>query len=372
MGALAAVIAAAAGAGAAWALSRARYDGLRRAEASRERLKLEALVQNIPDGLVLTDLRGDVLSMNAPAREILGEPKSADIRMRIQDILKGRTQSETLELKRAGAGAGSGFFKTHVALFQTPGGEDLGVMVLLRDMTSERSVDALKEEFFQSVAHDLRAPLFAMQGYLRLLEKSMHPDEHQKGYLDAITKSCEKLTLFIQDTLDSARIEAGQMKLSLAPVDAKAVIERAVGLFRPLAEEKGIRLEADVPAAAPKSVEADERLLERVFYNLLSNALKFTPRGGRISVELSEAGPDQAEFSVSDTGPGVPRPQRAQIFEKFRQADGAGRMGFGLGLSICAKIVKLHGGTIWVESEPGLGSDFVFRLPLKQPAKALE
>ncbi len=384
MTALLAAVAAAAGGGAAWLLARRRERAALDDLAARERAKLEAVVQNIPDGLVLTDLRGDVLFINDAAREILGAKRdlgagkpdparSLEMRMRIQEVLKSRTQSEVLELGVPGRGPGTtGFFKTHVALFQTPGGEDLGVMLVLRDMTAERGLDALKEEFFQSVAHDLRAPLFAMQGYLRLLEKSIQPDRHQKGYFDAIAQSCEKLTLFIQDTLDSARIEAGQMKLGVVPVDPKVVVERAVSLFRPLAEEKGIRLETDFASDAPRAVDADERLLERVFYNLLSNALKFTPRGGRIVVEVGAAGPDHAEFSVADTGPGIPKNVRPQLFEKFRQGDGSGRLGFGLGLSICAKIVKLHGGTIWVESEPGLGAEFVFRLPLKQRAKSVE
>jgi signal transduction histidine kinase len=217
------------------------------------------------------------------------------------------------------------------------------------------------------VAHDLRAPLFAMQGYLRLLEKSVHADAHQKGYFDAITKSCEKLTLFIQDTLDSARITAGQMKLVVAPVDPLILMQRAVALFRPMAEEKTIRLELAVPEDHPPSVDVDERLIERVFFNLMSNALKFTPRGGSIKVSMTQAGPNDIEFSVADTGPGVPQGLRTQIFEKFRQVDSAGsRSGFGLGLNICAKIIKLHRGIIWVDGEPGNGSRFTLRIPIRQ------
>lgn len=350
--------------------------GERKREAARERMKIETLVQNIPDGVVLTDLRGDVVYINAAARDILGAQEtpgtkrdpafSPEVRMRIQQILKSRTQREVLELPvRRPGGEATGFFKTHVALSQTAGGADLGVILVLRDVTAERGLDALKEEFFQSVAHDLRAPLFAVQGYLRLLVKSMQPDARQKGYLDAIAQSCEKLTLFIQDTLDSARIQTGQMKLSIAPLEPGPLLQKAVALFRPLADERGITLELRVPPEAPAGVEADERLLERVLHNLLSNALKFTPRGGRVVARLSQAGPDQAEFAVSDTGPGVPPELRAQLFERFKPASGDGRLGFGLGLSICARIVKLHGGEIWAAAASGGGAEFVFRLPLR-------
>lgn len=332
-------------------------------DAALERARLEALVENIPDGLVVTDLRGDVLCMNSAARRVLGE---ADVRMRIQEVLKARTQGEVVELRLPGPDGTTAFFRTHVSLFQTPGGEELGVMVLLRDMTAQRGLDALKEEFFQSVAHDLRAPLFAMQGYLRLLQKSFAPDEKQKGYFDAIAQSCDKLMLFIQDTLDAARLDAGRMKLTPAPVEPAALVERVAKLFKPVAEEKGLSLKTALSDDAPDAVDVDERLVERVLHNLISNALKVTPRGGAITVRVGRAGPDRAEFSVSDTGPGIPASERQRIFDKFRQLDGAQRSGFGLGLNICAKIVRLHGGEIWVDSEPGRGSDFVFRLPIKQ------
>lgn len=343
---------------------------------------METLFGALPDGLVITNLRGEVLFINPPAMDILGI-KTEDLkapgrgllevtdgdkfRMPVQEILKNHTHSDTMELPAPRDPGARAFYKTTVKMFSLPGGADFGVLLLLRDVTSERRLDAMKEEFFQAVAHDLRAPLFAMQGYLRLLEKSLKPVGPQKGYFDAISQSCEKLTLFIQDTLDAARIETGQLILTVAPVDPRALLARVVKLFSPLAEEKGIRLELELSEGAPASLDADERLLERVFTNLLSNAMKFTPRGGSITVAMSQAGAGNAEFSVSDTGPGIPADQVTAIFEKFRQIDtGQAKTGFGLGLNICLKIVRLHQGTIWVDSELGLGSEFIFRIPIRQ------
>lgn len=326
---------------------------------------LEALVENLPDGIVIADLRGDVICMNGAAERALGDRASPDIRMRIQEVLKARTQAEVVELARPEGGEAA-YYRTHVALFRTRTGEELGVVLTLRDMTAQRGLDALKEEFFQSVAHDLRAPLFAMQGYLRLLQKSFAPDERQKGYFDAIAQSCEKLMLFIQDTLDAARIEAGRMKLSPSPVEPSALVERVAKLFRPVADEKAIRLDTEVSPDCPETVSLDERLAERVLHNLVSNALKATPRGGAIGVKVSRSGRDHVQISVSDTGPGIPQAERARIFDKYRQLDGVSRAGYGLGLHICAKIVRLHGGQIWVDSDPGRGSDFVFRIPINQ------
>lgn len=340
----------------------------------RERIKIETIFAHLPDGLVITNLRGQLLFVNPPAMRIFGiasselkalgrgllEPVDPDkLRMPVQDILKNHTHSEVVELP-------AGVFRTTVTMFSAPGGGDFGVLLMLRDVTGERRLSALKEEFFQAVAHDLRAPLFAMQGYLRLLEKSVKPEGNLKGYFDAITQSCEKLTLLIQDTLDSARLETGQLTLTAASFEPVALLQRVARLFTPIAEEKGIKIELQLASGAPKAIAADERLLERVFTNLLSNALKFTPRGGRISLEMTAAGADQVEFTVSDTGPGIPADQRTRVFEKFTQGeDGRSKGGFGLGLNICHKIVALHRGTIWIESEPGLGSQFVFRIPTR-------
>lgn len=355
-----------------------------RLELMRERIKIETLFASLPDGLVITNLRGEVLFVNPPALDILGirvedlkaagrgllEPSDPDrFRMPVQEILKNHTHSQIMEIvSPKNPGARPNFYRTTVTMFSTPGGGDFGVLLMLRDVTGERRLAELKEEFFQAVAHDLRAPLFAMQGYLRLLEKSVSPmAKHQKGYFDAISQSCEKLTLFIQDTLDAARIETGQLTLAVTPIDPKILLQRVVRLFGPLAEEKGIKMSLEISQDCPSRLDADERLLERVFNNLLSNALKFTPRGGAISIALDRAGSDQAEFCVSDTGSGIAPEQRTRIFERFHQADsGQGRSGFGLGLNICMRIVKLHHGTIWVDSEPGLGSQFVFRIPIKQ------
>jgi NtrC-family two-component system sensor histidine kinase KinB len=236
-------------------------------------------------------------------------------------------------------------------------------------VTAERRLDALKEEFFQSAAHDLRAPLFAIQGYLRLLRKSMVPDERQSNYFEAIEQSSDKLTLFVKDALDAARIENGHLRLSPAPVDPAALVRRTRQLFQPLADERGIALEVKFADNLPKTFHADERLVERLLHNLVGNALKFTPRGGHVVVQAGTWG-DQLELAVEDDGPGIPESQRALVFEKFRQLEGGSpKSGFGLGLSICAKIVKLHHGVIWVEGGKIQGSRFIARLPLAHGVK---
>ncbi|MDE2489816.1 MAG: PAS domain-containing sensor histidine kinase [Elusimicrobia bacterium] len=356
-----------------------------KADLARERARLQTLVEKLPDALVITNMRGEVLTFNAAAMPILGVgPKDVRAgdrallspldperwRMRVQEILTRHSAGEPVEV-RGQLGAVSSF-RTLVTMFNGAGDGDFGVLVMLRDVTAERRLEALKEEFFQAAAHDLRAPLFAIQGYLRLLRKSLVPTERQAAWLDSIDASCEKLTLFVKDALDAARIQNGRLRLSTSAVDPRALLARSVRLFAPLADERSISLESAAAPDAPAVFEADERLVERLLHNLVGNALKFTPRGGHVRVTAAARGA-QIEFAVEDDGPGIPESQRAAIFEKFRQLDAPGpRSGFGLGLAICAKIVKLHRGVLWVEPGPIGGSRFVARLPLTQRADPKE
>ena len=352
-----------------------------KSDLARERARLQTLIEQLPDALVMTDLRGEVISFNVHAMKIVGATDS-DVRaggralfsplqpdkwrMPVQEMLKKHSLGQDVEVR--GSGDAVSTYRTLVAMFNDAATGDFGVLVILRDVTTERRLDALKEEFFQSVAHDLRAPLFAIQGYLRLLRKSLTPDERQAAWLESVDRSCEKLTLFVKDALDFARIENGHLRLALSRIDASALARRTASLFRPLADERGIALESRIAAGVP-AFEADERLIERLLHNLVANALKFTPRGGRVAVQVASRG-DHLEFAVEDDGPGIPESQRAAIFERFRQLESAGpKSGFGLGLSICSRIVKLHRGIIWVEPGPVSGARFVARLPLSQSLK---
>ncbi len=351
---------------------------------ARERARLETLVERIPDAIVITNLRGEVMFLNAAAlpifagsrEDVMGggkgllQPRDPSLwRLRVQDVLKAHTSGGIMELPSATGGPATSF-RTTVTMFTDPVTGDFGVLMMLRDQTSEKRIDALKEEFFQAAAHDLRAPLFAVQGYLRLLKKSIEPDERQKNWLEAIDQSCERLTALVKDALDAARIESGQLKLLPAAVQPASILRRATRLFQPMADERGVTLETRLAAGAPAQFEADERLVERLIHNLVANAIKFTPRGGLVLIEAGAAGPDRVEFVVTDTGPGIPEAQRAAVFEKFRQLDtDLPKSGFGLGLAICAKIIKLHKGEIWVQPAKTGGAQFVVRLPLLQIAK---
>jgi signal transduction histidine kinase len=165
--------------------------------------------------------------------------------------------------------------------------------------------------------------------------------------------------------MDIASLEEGRMPLRLAPLDLRALVQEALAEERPLAERNDIDLGSDLAADLGPPVEVDYDVVQRVLINLLDNALKFTPRGGRVWVEVRPTG-EAVEVAVVDTGPGIPQKERERVFEKFTQVAGqvGSRRGSGLGLAFCRMAVEAHGGRIWVEAGPGgVGSRFVFVVP---------
>jgi signal transduction histidine kinase len=223
-----------------------------------------------------------------------------------------------------------------------------------------------KSQFLASMSHELRTPMNAVLGYTRMLLMNVYGElpEKVKDVHQRIDKSGRHLLGLINDVLDFSKIEAGQLTLTINPYSIKDVIQAVVAGTQSLAAEKKLPLNVTVPADLPP-VSGDERRMTQVLLNLVGNAIKFTDSG---EIRINAAANGELVVSVSDTGPGIPPGDRENIFEEFRQAEGSlaqRKGGTGLGLAIAKKIVELHGGKIWVESEVGKGSTFTFSLPLK-------
>ncbi|HJU57236.1 MAG TPA: HAMP domain-containing sensor histidine kinase [Actinomycetota bacterium] len=223
-----------------------------------------------------------------------------------------------------------------------------------------------KSDFLASMSHELRTPLNAIIGFSQVMREGLFGtvNEKQTEYLDDILSSANHLLALINDVLDLSKVEAGQVELDKALFSLREALERGVVVVREQASDDGVSvaLEADPDADV---VEGDERRIQQVIFNLLSNAVKFTPAGGAVDVTSTRVN-GEVRVSVADTGPGIAVEDQERIFEEFQQAEsGEQREGTGLGLALSKRFVELHGGRLWLESELGKGSTFVFTLPAR-------
>jgi PAS domain S-box-containing protein len=256
--------------------------------------------------------------------------------------------------------------------------------LLRRERDARREADAAnraKDEFLSVLSHELRTPLTAMVGWLRLLRDRALPEEHAGPALESADRNASMITRLVDDLLDVSRIITGKMSLELRPVRPAECVEAAVEIIRPAAAAKGVALsvEAADPASRAALVLGDAERLRQVVWNLLQNAVKFTPAGGSVRASVRTVGDagtvgdggGLVEIAVSDTGEGIDPAFRPYVFERFRQADsGSARRhgGLGLGLSLVRHLTELHGGTVGVESEGlGRGATFLVRLPSARP-----
>ncbi|OGR70035.1 MAG: hypothetical protein A2179_00255 [Elusimicrobia bacterium GWC2_63_65] len=216
------------------------------------------------------------------------------------------------------------------------------------------------------ITHDMRAPLSTLQGYTELLMKKIPASPSTDKYLQSMLYSSRRLRGMIDDILNTTKLERGNMTLQLDSMDAEALLTRIKENHEPVAGPKGIKLLLSAP---PSKINftADPILLERVITNLMGNSLKFTPSGGTITLSAWEDA-QKVFFAVQDTGPGIPENKRKEIFEKYSQMEEHKSQGFGLGLAMCQMTVQLHKGDIWVESEVGKGSKFIFTVSKEMAA----
>ncbi|MGI6270814.1 MAG: sensor histidine kinase [Anaerohalosphaeraceae bacterium] len=230
----------------------------------------------------------------------------------------------------------------------------------------------LKSEFLANISHEFRTPLNSILGFAELLrEKPGDDPEKSRRYAENIITSGRNLLNMINDLLDLAKAEAGKMKLHIEKTSIPQLCESVVGFFGPLTMEKQIQMTLNTAPNIPL-VQTDYGKVQQILYNLVSNAIKFTPIGGRVGVRVYMPDDVTVRISVTDTGPGIAPENREKIFEKFRQIDGSLTRqggGTGLGLAICSELANLLAGSITLESEVGKGSTFSLDIPVKLPAK---
>ena len=246
----------------------------------------------------------------------------------------------------------------------------VGQMEMTRQYEQAQEAVAAREEVLKIVSHDLRNPLSTIGMAASLMLDEELPPATRTRQLQTIKRAGERMNRLIQDLLEVAKLEAGRLALKTQRVDVGAIVAEASEALGPIAAAKSIQLATAVVPDLP-TVDADAGRVQQVLSNLVGNAVKFTPQGGRITIRADQID-ESVRIAVSDTGTGIPAERLEQVFGRFWQADRTDRRGLGLGLAIAKAIIDAHGGRIWVESEVGKGTTFSFTLaeagPRREPS----
>lgn len=353
----------------------------------RQALHLAAVVNGSEDAIVSKDLDGVVQTWNRAAERMFGYTAAEMVGRSITVIIPAdRLAEETEVLSRVRQGRSVDHFETvrrrrdgtcldvslSVSPIRTPDGGIIGASKIARDITLQRRLvqdmeDAsrVKDEFLAMLSHELRTPLNAVLGYTRMLREGQVSEGRQSHAFEIIERNAQTLSRLVADVLDVSSIVTGRIRLTLERTDVAQVVRIAVDSLRPSAAAKGVAFAATLPEG-PLFARADGARLQQVVWNLLTNAVRFTPPGGRVAIDVT-AEVDGLRIAVADTGVGIPAAALPRIFERFWQGEPAQAThprGLGLGLSLARHFVELHGGTITAASDgAGRGARFVVRLP---------
>jgi PAS domain S-box-containing protein len=352
-------------------------------EERRADAETRSVVDSVVETLVLVSPEGRVVSVNRRFEELFGLP-DAEVRGRDLDELRPLidrvfTEPETVaeHLRAVDAEARSSTVVAQIwpqerqlALFATPVRTDereIGTLYGFRDVTQERELDRMKTEFVSQVSHELRTPLTAIKGFTDLMldGDAGELNEEQDEYLRVVQSNADRLVALINDLLDVSRIESGRIALKRERVDVRSTVESVVAMMRPLLDGKDQALTLSVADDLPLAWADHDRVVQ-VVTNLISNAHKYTPANGSIAIDVAREG-ELIRVAVRDDGMGIAPEDLERLFTRFYRVDNSLTReigGTGLGLSIVKSIVEMQGGTVSVESEPGVGSTFAFTIPV--------
>lgn len=350
--------------------------------------RMDSVIRNLAEGLVIVDENGKVVLMNPAAEKMLdirhGDKVGKDLG---EDLSEGAIVSMASGNLRDNENISSQqiqligrdeetrkVLQSSSAIIENEDGQTVGMVSVLSDITRQKQLDDLKTKFVSNVSHELRTPLVAIQKSLTLIldQEVGEINEEQKKFLSIAHRNIDRLSRLINDLLDVQKLEAGAMHLRPSVFPVFGMVEHVISTMETWLKDKGITIEINCENR-DVDIEADPDRLTQVVTNLMGNAVKFTPDDGTIIVEVIEGsgdagigGGDYVEVAIKDSGIGISPEDQQKIFEKFVQVgltQPAGVSSTGLGLTITKEIVQLHSGRIWVESEPEKGSRFAFRVP---------
>jgi len=338
-----------------------------------ERNKINAVIQSAAEGIVVVDEKNEVVLVNSQTRQILGLSHDHRIPQAFIDFIIKPLKNDLIKQNK------DFFFKEldlttplkislriGMAWMRDFQGEKIGIVVLFQDISKEKEAERLKNELISTVSHELRTPLATMKEFISIISDGIAGPVtgDQKEYLNIIMSNMNRLCRMINDLLDISKLEAGRMELKNRLVDPLLLIKDQLASFKAEAENKKIILSAALLEKLPQLYVDPDRVAQ-VLVNLIGNALKFTPEAGSVMIEAKELD-ECIQIQIKDSGVGIAKENFSKLFDRFQQIDripGPGAKGTGLGLAISKSIVELHKGKIWVESEVGKGSKFIFTLP---------
>ena len=332
-----------------------------------ERNKLEAIIANIQDGVIVVDQNKNILFVNRAIREIFSLDGKEITGRLLVDVISNA------DLKALLVRSNEGPLKYHEINFDdgrvfnaqyTPI-PMIGAAVTMQDISYLKELDRLKSDFINTVSHDLRSPLTSILGYTELIGRTGPLNENQTEFLQRLQGSIQHITALVNDLLDLGRLEAG-FDTRREIVHLESVLKYSLDMFDAQIKKKNIQLTKDITQNL-QSIRANPIRIRQMIDNLIGNAIKYTPSEGviRVSISMQE---HQIILKVEDTGPGIPPEEQSHVFEKFYRATNApeGVEGSGLGLAIVKSIVDSHQGRVWVESVMGKGSSFIVLLPTQE------
>ncbi len=343
---------------------------------SEDRSRLASILDNMADGVIMTDREGNIVLTNKATEKIfqirsegaVGRPLIEAVRDHdVDEVLKSCLENSQEQVAQFESSSSERFLR--VIAVPITDGRMSGALLLFQDLTELRDLQTMRRELVGNISHEFRTPLAGIKAMVETLrDGAVNDKEIAKDFLVRIEGEVDRLTHMVAELTELSRIETGKAHLKLEPLDLNLLIDEVVTQLRPQAERQQLSISKE-PAADLPSVHADKERIRQVIVNIIHNAIKFTHPGGRITVTTRRLD-ESVAVDITDTGIGIAKDDLPRIFERFYKADRArSRGGTGMGLAIAKHIVEAHGGNIWAESEEGKGSTFTFSLPLRVGSK---
>ncbi len=338
---------------------------------SRDRTRLGAILDNMADGVIMTDTDGSITMANHAARILFRIRDKGEMTLieavrdhEMDDLLKRCIKTRQTEIVQYESGTAHRYIR--VIAVPIVRDELKGTLLLIQDLTDLRDLQTTRRELIGNISHEFRTPLAGIKAMVETLRDGAVDDtETARDFLYRIDGEVDRLTQIVAELTELSRIETGRAELSLEPVDLNVLAEDVINQLRPQIERQELNAEFKLAADLPL-VEADKVRMRQVIINIVHNAIKFTPPGGRITLSTGVSD-GSVVVDISDTGAGIASSDLPHVFERFYKSDRvrSGGTGTGMGLAIAKHVVEAHGGRIWVRSEEGRGSAFSLSLPLE-------